>query len=195
MRVGGSKGPEPLERGVELARQLEGIEPLVERFELVAFGRRQHAGGREPLIGGLGTIEHATQARPGALFAHELFDRLKDIDGQAGEVVRAGELGIGGFGGEAIIADEVTDNGAVLLLHVGAVIFRPRAAAGEDDALAGAVPIQGLVDELRAVVAVDAAQGTGRRPRSSWTAAVTRCWPLPQTRGTPQQADDRLAMH
>jgi len=99
---------------------------------------------------------------PGALLAHELFDRLEEVDVQASQGVDAGQLGIGALGGEAIIADEMADDGPVLLLHMRAVILLPGAAAGEGNALADTVPIQGLVDELRAIVAVEGPQGHGQ---------------------------------
>ena len=39
--------------------------------------------------------------------------------------IDARELGIGGLGGEAIIADELADDGAVLLFNMGAVVLEP----------------------------------------------------------------------
>jgi len=56
----------------------------------------------------------------------------------------------------------MADDGPVLWLHMRAVVLLPGAAAGEGDALADTVPIQSLVDELRAVVAIQAPQGPGQ---------------------------------
>ena len=98
-------------------------------------------------------------ARAAALLAHELLDRLEEVDVQAREVIHASELRIGGLGSVAIIADERADDGAVLLLDMGTVVLLVGAAAGEGDALALAPGIQVVVDELGAVVAVQAAQG------------------------------------
>jgi hypothetical protein len=67
------------------------------------------------------------------VLAHELLPRLEEVDVQAGEPIDAPELGIGGLGGEAIIADELAPDGPVLLLDVGAVVLLPGAAAGEGD--------------------------------------------------------------
>jgi len=52
-------------------------------------------------------------------------------------------LPIGGPGGEAIRADELADDRAVFLLHMGAVVLLPGTAAGEGDAVAATVVHQG----------------------------------------------------
>jgi hypothetical protein len=54
----------------------------------------------------------------------------------AGELIDARELGIGGPGGEAIIADEPADDDAVLLLDMSPVVLLVGAAAREGDPLA-----------------------------------------------------------
>jgi len=81
---------------------------------------------------------------------------------QAGEPIDAPELGIGGGGGEAIIADEVPDHGTVLLLDMGAVVFLPGTTAGKGDAALMTVVVQVLVDELTAVIAVEAEERHGQ---------------------------------
>jgi len=81
---------------------------------------------------------------------------------QAGEPIDAPELGIGGGGGEAIIADEVPDHGPVLLLDMGAVVFLPGTTAGKGDAALMTVVVQVLVDELTAVIAVEAEERHGQ---------------------------------
>jgi hypothetical protein len=87
----------------------------------------------------------------------ELLDRLKEVDVEARERVDAGELGIGSLGSVASITDERADDGAVLLLDMGAVVLLIGAAAGEGHALALTPSIQAVVDELEAVFAVQAA--------------------------------------
>src|SRR5262249_42688887 len=52
-------------------------------------------------------------------------------------------------------ADELADDRAVLLLHMGTVVLLPGAAAGEGDAMEATVVPQPTVDELGAVVAVE----------------------------------------
>ena len=96
---------------------------------------------------------------------HELLHGLEEVDVQAREVVHATELRIGGLGGEAIIADELAHDGAVLLLDVGAVVLLPGAAAGEGDAVTATPIEETVVYELRAVVAVEADQAP---PGWSW---------------------------
>ena len=82
---------------------------------------REDPGGREPLVGRLGLVKPAMHPGPVTSFAHELLDGLEEVHVQAGELIDAGQLSIGGFGGEAIIADELADDGAVLLLDMGTV--------------------------------------------------------------------------
>jgi hypothetical protein len=81
---------------------------------------------------------------------------------QAGEAVDAPELPIGGPRGQGIIAHELADDGAVLLLDMGTVVLLPGAAAGEGDAVAATVIQQRAVDELGPVVAVHADQRHGQ---------------------------------
>ena len=95
MGVWGGEGPESVERRLEIALEPERIEPLVEGREFVPLGERQHPRRAQPLIGRLGSIERAMQTGPRALLAHELFDRLEEVDVQASQGVNAGQLGIG----------------------------------------------------------------------------------------------------
>ena len=131
MRIRGGQGPEAVQGRVEIAPELQRVEALIERLEVAADAGREHAEGAEPLIGGLGPVIHTVHVRAVALFAHELLHGLEEIDVQTGEAIDAGELSRGGFGGEAIIADELADDGAVLLFDMGAVVLLPRATPGE----------------------------------------------------------------
>ena len=94
-RIRRGQVPQTLERGVEIAPQLERVEALVQRLELGVGRGGQHAGGAQALVGGLGTIEDAVQARAVTMLAHELLHRLEEIDVQAREAIDASELGIG----------------------------------------------------------------------------------------------------
>jgi hypothetical protein len=147
VRIGGSQGPEAIELSVELATEPQGVEALIERLEVRAGGGGEHAGGAQALEGGLGPIVDAPHAGAVAVFAHELLHGLEEVDLQTGEPIDAPELGIGGLGGEAVIADEVPDDGPVFLLGVGAVVFLPGPTAGEGDAALPAVVVQALVDD------------------------------------------------
>ena len=110
--------------------ELKRIEAVIEGVELGALGGAEHARRAQALVGSLGAVEHPVDARARPLFAHELFDRLEEVHVQTGQRVDLGELGIGGLGREAIRADEVAHDRAVLLLDQRAVIFffhaRPR---------------------------------------------------------------------
>jgi hypothetical protein len=64
---------------------------------------------------------------------------------------------MGSLGSVASITDERADDGAALLLDMGAVVLLIGAAAGEGHALALTPSIQAVVDELEAVLAVQAA--------------------------------------
>jgi len=129
VRIGRGEGPEAFERGLEVTPQLQRIEPLIECVELVAFRRRQDSGRAEPLVGRLGAIVHATDAGAVTRLRHKLLHGLKEVHVQAGELIDARELGIGGPGSEAIIADEPPDDGAVLLLDMARRSFCRRGCA------------------------------------------------------------------
>src|ERR1044071_1655604 len=162
VRIGRGHGPQAIERRVELTAQPQGVEALIERLEVRAGRGREDAGGAQALKGRLRPVIHPVHGRAVSLFAHELLHGLEEVDVQAGEAIDTGELGMGGFGGEAIIADELADDGAVLLFDMGAVVLLPRATPGEGDAALSAVVVKALVDELAAVVAVEAEQRHGQ---------------------------------
>ncbi len=113
MGIGRGEGPEAVELGFEIAPQLERIETVVECFELVTFRWGQDAGSTKPLVRGLGAIVNAVNARARAGLRHELLHGLEEVDVQPSAHVDATKLSIGGLGGEAIIADELADDGAV----------------------------------------------------------------------------------
>jgi len=56
----------------------------------------------------------------------------------------------------AVVADEFTDAGPVLLLHVRGVLLVARPGPGEGDLVFLAVPVELVVDELAAVIGIDA---------------------------------------
>src|SRR5437899_250115 len=114
------------------------------------------AGGAEALVRRLGAVVDAVDAGALARLGDELLHRLEEVHVQAGELVDVGELRIGSLGGEAIIAHELPDDGAVLLLDVGAVVLFPSAAAGEGHPVAATPIVEAVVDELRAVGGVEA---------------------------------------
>jgi hypothetical protein len=135
------------------------VEALIEPLEFGALLRGEDARGSEALVGRLGAVVDAVGAGALAGLGQELLHGLEEVHVQAGELVDAPELAIGGMGDEAIIADELADDGAVLLLDVGAVVLLPGATAGKGDAVAAAPVVEAMVDELRAIVAVEADEG------------------------------------
>jgi hypothetical protein len=125
--IRGRERPETIEGGLEVAPQLQRIETLVEGVEVGVCGARENPGRREPLVRRLGVVKAAVHAGPVTSLTHERLDGLEEVHVQPGELIDAGQLRIGSFGSEAIIADELADDGAVLLLDVGAVVLLPGA--------------------------------------------------------------------
>src|SRR5512144_1467473 len=138
------------------------MEALIERLEVCAGRRGEYAGAAQALVGRLGPIVDPLHAGPVPVLGHELLDRLKEVDVEPREPIDAPELCIGRLRGEAIIADELPHDGAVLLLDVGAVVLLPGAAASKGDAPLPAVVVQAVVDELTAVVAIEAEERHGQ---------------------------------
>src|SRR3970282_2458258 len=73
-----------------------------------------------------------------------------------------GEPAAGGGAVVSIPADQLANVGPVLLLDVGVVVLLVGTAAGELDLLGAAVADQVVVEELAAVVGVDAAEAEGQ---------------------------------
>ncbi len=71
-----------------------------------------------------------------------------------------GVEGRGGVG--AHVPQECADVGPVLLLDMGVIVFLVGALASELDPLSLAIPVEMVVDELRAVVGVNALKGKGQ---------------------------------
>ena len=139
--------------------------------------RRQEAGG-ETRVGRLSAVIDPPTSRALTGLGHELLHRLEKVHMQTGEAVDALQLPIGGPGGEAIIADELADDGAVLLLDMSAVVLAGPAAR-EGNAMARAIGQQ-LVDEFPARVIIRPEQRIGSRVRARWTAMPMRARPLPR---------------
>ena len=123
--------PQPCERAIEIAAELERVEALVDGLPLRVLGGGQHIGGTEPLPRSLRATIAAHGAGADARLGDELLHRLEEVDVQAGDAVDGGQLGMGGLGREAIIADEAADDGAVLLFDMRVVVLLPGPAPGE----------------------------------------------------------------
>src|SRR2546426_5758769 len=157
------EGGESLELTVDRLGARKGVEARAERHEggdlrAVDIGAREHA-----LQGGAWGVVASAQPRADALFADEL-------DGGQEEVLEEAELMAvervdGGEGGERVIpeiAEQFADVGPVLLLDVGVVVFLVGPPAGELDGVGLAVIVEVAVDELGAVIGVDAPQAEGQ---------------------------------
>src|SRR5437660_1150185 len=103
-----------------------------------------------------------TNARAVAGLGDQALHGLEEVRVEAEQAVDPSQLRIGGPRGVAIVADERADDRAVLLFDVSAVVLAVGPAAGEHDALAPAVVVQRAIDELRAIVTVQPAQGNGQ---------------------------------
>ena len=155
----GGEGPEPLQSGVELPAELERVEALIQSVERLARFGLEDAGSAEALVRRLGAIIDAPDAAADADARDELLHRLEEVHVQPQETIHHAEGRVGGLGGVAIIADPATDDGAVLLLDVRAVVLPIGPPPGEGDALPLAVVPEQLVDELGARITVPAEQG------------------------------------
>jgi len=117
---------------------------------------------KEPLEGGLGFVigfvDHASVAG----FRSHLHDRLEEVGVEPKmlvELVEEGELLIVVV---AVIADGLADDGVVFLFDIAAVVLAVGAAAGEGDLEILAEAQQLGIDELAAIIRVEAEQGEGQ---------------------------------
>jgi len=72
---------------------------------------------------GLRRIIAAIDPAPVPSLEHPLERRLEDVDVQAQGAVQLGELGVGHLALEAVVAYDLPDDGAVLLLHVALIVL------------------------------------------------------------------------
>jgi hypothetical protein len=77
------------------------------------------------------------------------------VDVHAEPTVEFGELPVGLFPNQAIVADHLTHDRSIFLFHKTLVIFEIWASPCEDDLLLLAVCHQRLVDEFSPVVGID----------------------------------------
>src|SRR6266403_4966196 len=152
-----------LELLVDGAGQREGIESLAVAVESSDDLRAHVASGEHPLEGRAGRIVPAADPRADPLFAHELHRGQEQVLEQP-QLVGVERVHRGARRRRVIayVPEELADVRPVLLFDVGVVVLLIGAAAGELDLLGLAVLPEMLVDELRAVVRVDAAQPEGQ---------------------------------
>src|SRR2546429_660897 len=152
-----------LELLVDGAGQREGIEPLAVPAQLRDDLRAQVGAGEHPLEGRAGRIVAPAQTRADPLFARELHRGQEQVLEQP-QLVGVERVHRRARRRRVIahVPEELADVRPVLLFDVGVVVLLVGPAAGELDLLGLAVLPEMLVNELRAVVRVDAAQPEGQ---------------------------------
>ena len=104
---------------------------------------------------GLGWIVHATHFFPVALFRQQFHRGLEAVDIQAQRPVEFGELPIGMFSNQAIIADHLAHNRAIFLFDKTLISFQIRPSSREGDLFLFTIGDHDLIDELSAVIGIN----------------------------------------
>ena len=104
-----------------------------------------------PVVRGRRDIVSLGDLRAVALLEDQLLLGQVVVGEDPVELLDLVEQGVFGGGVVVVVADQLTDPGPVLLLHVRAVVAVARPGPGEGDLLLGTVAQQVVVDELRSV--------------------------------------------
>jgi len=147
--------------GVELVFEVDDVELVVlsaqSSLDLIGDCRM----GKDSVIGSLWSVIATREVAAPADFLGQLHDGLEEVGVEPEDVIEGrqhGEL----FGSViAIVPDGLADDGVVLLLDVAVVVFVIGPAAGKGDLLLETVPVELIIDELTAVVRVQAEQPEG----------------------------------
>src|SRR5579884_1238504 len=150
--------PEGVEAGLELRAQPEWVKRLILGGERGTPFWGEDAAGQQPPVGGLGAIIAFDHPGAVALFGHEFPDGLKEVHVEAQQLVDRLQCGERGAGAVAVVADVPAEHRAVPLLDIGLVVFAIGAAAGEGNTLVATPWHEDVVQELAAVVGVQAEQ-------------------------------------
>src|SRR5215213_2257207 len=148
--------------GVEAASERDGAWRCVLGVESSAFGVAEVDGGQDTPIGGLGGVAACADAGAVALLGDQLEGGLPMVGPEAERLVDGLECGEGLAGLVAVVAEEPADDRPVLLLDMSLVVLPIRAAPGEGQLLPPAPAQQVVIQELAAVVGVDAEQREGQ---------------------------------
>jgi hypothetical protein len=150
------KFPEGVLAGMNLAQEFGWIESAVQLTQAL-LGLVGHLGRiQNSLVRSLGPIMVFRDLGPVALLLDEHHDWLEEVEVEPQGHVEGMEGGTGGRALIAVIADHLPHGGPVLLLDVGLVVFLVGSTTRGGDALLLAVALEVVVDELRAVVGVQA---------------------------------------
>jgi hypothetical protein len=91
-----------------------------------------------------------------SFFRLEFHGGLKTIHRDPQRPIEFGELSIGEFAHEAIIADHLPDNLPVFLLDIALIVAAPRTPSGEGELFLFTESQQLCIDKLGSVVRIDA---------------------------------------
>jgi hypothetical protein len=92
-------------------------------------------------------------------FVFKFLGRHEEVTEGCQEGIDGGQEGLFLKAREPVIADVFADDGAVFLLHETVVVFLVVAAACEGEGFFGAPDFGGVVDKLRAIIAVKLGDG------------------------------------
>jgi hypothetical protein len=118
-------------------------------------------GGQEAAVGAPGPVIDSADFGAHSGFVSQFHGGQEIVQEGAQGLIDGGEGLVFGGGVEAGVADIIADAGGVFLFDEAVVVFFIGAGSGEGDAGGVAPGQEGMVDKLRTVNAVDAAQGEG----------------------------------
>ena len=127
--------------------------------ERVAAWWGEDPAGEQPAVGRLRAIVPLAHAGAVALFGDQFADGLKKVHVEPQDLVHGLERQEGCTGAVAMVPDVAAEDGAIALLDIGLIVLAVGAAAGEPDALLATPRDEDVVEELPAIVGVEAPQG------------------------------------
>ena len=101
---------------------------------------------------------------PSSRFAAQFHRWLEEIHIEPNRSIQLSELPVGGFPNEAVVPNQLPNDGAVLLLDEALVIGLRHPPAGECDLFAGAIGQHGRVNEFAAIVRIQPKQRERQQP-------------------------------
>ena len=140
---------------LELVEEVDGIENLDHLGQFLLLLGREYPRQQESLQRSFGWIIHTTNLFPVAFFREQLHGGLKAVDIQAQRTVELGQLTVGVFSHEAIIADHLAHNNAIFLFYKALISFLIGSASGKGDLLLFTIRDHDLIDELSTVIGIN----------------------------------------
>ena len=171
----------------DLIQQLQWVELRRDLLKASFHLRGNRVGAQEPPARCLRGMVALDDARARADLLLELERWLEEVHKQTGGTVQPRECFHRAGPFESVIADEAADDRRVLLLDPGLVILVVRPRSRELDSLRQAILQEGIVEELSAVVYIDA----GESERQTTTQAID-CFDNEATLANQQRQTLRL---